>query len=123
MSLNYFFLTLLAIAFSAVGQIFFKITALRINATNITSATESSFLLQLIQEYYFWIALVFYGLATLGWVYVLQHVALSRAYPFMAVGYIIIPVLSWFLFHEQLTSRYLSGVSLIIIGIVVIGLE
>ena len=123
MSLYYFLLTLLAVAFSAVGQVFFKKTALRINASNSASTIEPFFAFQLIQEYFFWIAVLFYGLATLGWVYVLQHVPLSRAYPFMAMGYIIIPVLSWYLFQEALTWRYFSGVSCIIIGIVVIGLE
>lgn len=121
MNRYYFFITFLAIMSSAVGQIFFKKTAIRIRTDNAELAMVSPFLVHLIQDYYFWVALIFYGTATMGWVYVLQHVALSRAYPFMALGYIIIPVLSWFIFNEPLTGRYLVGLSCIVIGIVIIG--
>jgi multidrug transporter EmrE-like cation transporter len=123
MTPQYLMLTLLAISSSAVGQLFFKQTALRIRPNDALLVSGPAFLIQLFLEYYFWIALFFYGVATLGWVYVLQHVALSRAYPFMALGYIIIPVLSWFFFNEFLSWRYLSGISLIIVGIVIIGFE
>ena len=123
MNLYYLTLTLLAIAFSAVGQVFFKYTALRINTSNTHDTTGSPFVLQLLLEHYFWLALVFYGVATLGWVYVLQYVPLSRAYPLMALGYIIIPVCSWLFFQEPMSWRYLGGIFCIIIGIVIIGFE
>ena len=66
-------------------------------------------------------ALAIYGVATIGWVWVLQHVHLSRAYPFMAISFVLVPAASFFLFDEQLDIRYILGVCLICLGVILAG--
>lgn len=123
MYINHIFLVIIAIISSAIGQVLFKKTAMGLKIASNGDGSPLLFLINLIQDYYFWGALVFYGAAVLGWVYVLQHLALSRAYPFMALGYVIIPALSWFIFKEPLSMRYVTGVLFIMAGIIIIGFE
>ena len=66
---------------------------------------------------WFWLALTLYGLATILWIVILQQVPLSLAYPFVALGFIIVPLASWGIFKEPLDLYYVGGVALIIMGL------
>jgi len=61
--------------------------------------------------------LISYALSALIWLFVLQRFPLSVAYPAISLTYIIIVILSYFLFQEPLTYIKLSGVILIISGV------
>ena len=63
-------------------------------------------------------ALSVYALTTVGWVWVLRKVELNRAYPFMAVAYILVPFGSWIIFKESISLKYVAGMVLILTGIV-----
>ena len=94
----------------AAGQILFKITALGLKTTG--SPWHASVMEPLV------LALILYGTVTAIWVWVLQNVALSRAYPFMALSFVIVPLASWLVFGEQLDLRYLIGTTLIFFGVI-----
>ena len=64
-------------------------------------------------------ALVLYAVATVLWVWILRSVPLSEAYPFAALGFVIVPLLASWMFGEVLDGRYVVGVVLIITGIAV----
>lgn len=96
----------------AAGQIMFKLTAMNAPALNNMSG-----LLSLSGNVWFWGALVLYGVATLIWIVTLQNVALSVAYPFAALGFVIVPLASYFIFKEPLNWQYGAGVVLIIIAL------
>jgi undecaprenyl phosphate-alpha-L-ara4N flippase subunit ArnE len=98
----------------AIGQVLFKMTGMRIEARGGSSLTQFLF------DPYFVAALALYGLGTLLWVYVLRHMTLSQAYPFMAISYVLVPVASIYFFHEVLTPRYWMGLGLVIGGMLVI---
>ncbi len=66
----------------------------------------------------FILALATYGVSMLSWIYVLQHMPLSRAYMFVSFAFIIIPVLSHFLFKESLNIQFFMGAALIISGVI-----
>lgn len=66
----------------------------------------------------FILALFTYGISMLSWIYVLQHLPLSRAYMFVSFAFIIIPVLSHFLFKEPLNIQFFMGAALIISGVI-----
>ena len=74
----------------------------------------------LLTNIWFWLALALYGIATLLWIMILQKAPLSQAYPFAALGFVIIPLASWLLFGETLSLQYAFGIVLIIAGILVI---
>ncbi len=99
----------------AAGQTLFKFSALGMGTKG---ASPASFL-SLLAMPVFWAALVLYGFATLLWIYILQQVPLSRAYPFAALGFVIVPVLSVLFFSERLNVTYALGALLIVAGVVV----
>ena len=65
-------------------------------------------------------ALFTYGIATLFWLYILQRIPLTLAYPFSALAMIIVPILAIFLFGEKLNWSYWIGIIFIFIGITII---
>jgi drug/metabolite transporter (DMT)-like permease len=59
-------------------------------------------------------------LALLTWLYVLKHVDVSYAYPFISVGFVIVLGLGYLLFDEQINIYRISGVGAIMLGIFLI---
>lgn len=96
----------------AVGQVLFKRLGLEIEATGTWLQPRAILILG--------VSLAIYGGATLLWIHLLRSVELSRAYPFMALSFVLVPMMSWWLFAEQLSASYLVGTLLIVGGIVVI---
>lgn len=62
-------------------------------------------------------SLAIYGEATLLWIYVLKTVPLSYACSFMALTYVIVPVLAHLWLGEPLTAKYVLGKGLVIAGL------
>lgn len=96
----------------AVGQILFKYTS-----TKITHPAD--LILRLQPFLLLTAALAIYGMSTIGWVIALRAVPLNRAYMFMAAGFIIVPVASYFIFNEPLTLRFCLGALMVALGIVI----
>ena len=57
--------------------------------------------------------------ATLLWVRILTTVPLSRAYPFVALAFVLVPAAGYLFFNESITLRYATGTALIVIGVAV----
>src|SRR4051812_27998337 len=100
----------------AVGQILFK------------RAAESGPPLRGVAEFiglaanpYVWAALTVYGGATIYWIYLLQQVPLTRAYPFAALSFVLVPCFAWLIFGDTVTLRYAGGVALIVAGVYLSG--
>jgi multidrug transporter EmrE-like cation transporter len=64
-------------------------------------------------------ALVLYAVATGLWIWILRSTPLSMAYPFVALGFILVPLAAHYLFAEPLETRYAVGVTLIVAGLFV----
>ena len=76
--------------------------------------------LRLVQSLLTWqmiLALFFYAMSTLCWVLLLRQMPLSRAYPFMAMSFAILPIFAFLLFKEPLTPRYLVGMLMFLSGL------
>ncbi len=68
---------------------------------------------------------VFFGLATFvismaSHMYVLSKVDLSFAYPFLSLAYVLVAVLAWQLFGEELGAYKIAGIAFICIGTILI---
>lgn len=90
------------------GQILFKKAAM-------DSAGEP--LLRGLLNWWMLVALVVYGVATVLWVAILRNTPLSVAYPFAALGFVIVPLAARLMFSEPIDLRYAAGAVLIVIGI------
>lgn len=65
-------------------------------------------------------AFAIYGLATLIWIYLLRTIPLSKAYPYMALSFVLVPLAAALLFSETINAPYVAGMVLIVAGIIVI---
>jgi multidrug transporter EmrE-like cation transporter len=59
------------------------------------------------------------GIAAIAWVAALSHLELSRAYPFTALSFVTVLLLSSVFFDERITIAKVAGVALVIAGLVV----
>jgi drug/metabolite transporter (DMT)-like permease len=108
--MNRYFILVLCVLATSFGNVLFKTTA------NILKTHNSIVLLAF--EPAFIAALIIYGITTLGWIWCLQDIPLSRAYLFMSLAYVFIPALSWMFFGEIPKLQYILSTFLIISGIV-----
>lgn len=58
--------------------------------------------------------------ASLCWMLAISRLDLSRAYPFMALNFLLVCLLAVPLFGETVTPAKLAGLSLIIVGLVIL---
>jgi len=67
-------------------------------------------------HYYFisYVALILRGFV---WIIILRKFSLSYAYPVMSLGYLLILILSIFLFEEVPTLRGMAGLILVLFGV------
>lgn len=103
---------IIIVAMVSVGQILFKVAAerLRLSDGHLTVPVFGVIAL----------SLLIYGVATLGWIWVLQWYPLSRIYPLMAMSFVLVPIGGSFLFGERLTLAYFGGTALLLAGLFLI---
>ena len=58
-------------------------------------------------------------IAALFWMAAMTKFDLSHAYPFMAINFVLVLILSGLLFNEAITMLKVIGISLVVIGIFV----
>jgi drug/metabolite transporter (DMT)-like permease len=98
----------------AAGQILFKRAALQ-----IAPGADGSWLIEVARLPAMWVALALYAGATLLWVRILTTIPLSRAYPFAALAFVLVPAASYLFFHEPITIRYALGTAFIVVGVAI----
>ncbi len=105
-------LTSFSIAMAA-GQLLFKHAA---NA--IAGRSRQEMAVGLLTTPSFWAALGVYGGATVLWVWILTRVPLSKAYPFAALGMILVPLASVLVYGERVGPLFWIGSLLVAAGMV-----
>jgi undecaprenyl phosphate-alpha-L-ara4N flippase subunit ArnE len=98
----------------AAGQILFKRAA-----AQVTAGASGGWLLELARLPVMWMAIGLYAVSTLLWVRILTTVPLSRAYPFVALAFVLVPAAGYLFFHETINGRYAMGTALIVAGVIV----
>ena len=107
MSNSQIFLILLTVVLLSIGQVLFKLAAMDIKNVSFFSLLQPKLIL----------ALCLYGIATIMWVGVLRHTPLRLAYPFIALAFLIVPVLSWLWINEPISVNAFVGGAVILIGV------
>ena len=61
-----------------------------------------------------------YGVSIILWLWVLSKVDVSLAYPFQALGYIVVTILAWLIFQEDITLTRIIALMFISIGLIIL---
>ena len=109
--IDYLCLLLTPVLLSA-GQFLFKRSA-----DSAVADSVPRFIGSLLVSPYFWPALAIYGATTILWVFVLSRVPLSSAMPFLALTFVIIPIIGVVVLGEKLNILYWLGVAFIMAGV------
>lgn len=99
------------VALMTLGQLLFKATAVSWQQHGTPFAAPVALRMA--------VALAVYGAATLAWMWVLQKVPLSMAYPIVAFTFVLVPLGAHWLFGEPIGLRYIAGTLLIVAGVAV----
>ncbi|MFM0145464.1 DMT family transporter [Paraburkholderia sp. RL18-085-BIA-A] len=95
----------------AIGQIAFKKAGMEVQSAGTWFSPRA------VMTVFF--ALAIYAIATLLWINLLRFVNLNKAYSFMALCFIIVPIASHFVFKETITAGYAVGTALVVLGLVI----
>ena len=96
---------------TVAGQLLFRGAAIAANANGTFFNTRS-----LIG---YATAITLYMVMTVLWSYALREMTLSRAYPFMALAFLILPIAEHFLYGQTWSWFAITGGAIIVVGVVV----
>ena len=117
LSLNQFILTSITVLAMAAGQILFKLAAGDMHVSE-------SWIRQIVFNRYLAVAMIVYLSATALWVALLRQIPLHVAYPFVALAFVLVPVLGYWFLNEPLRWQSLLGALVIVLGVwISVGLE
>ncbi len=111
MSRGQIFFTLVFVCMISSGQIFFKKAGLEIRESGTWFTWRNATLLGT--------AFVIYLAATCLWVNLLKEASLAKAYSFMSLSFVLVPLASLIVFGEKITLSYMTGALFIVAGIII----
>lgn len=124
MNLTVLLLILTSVSLSALAQISLKagMAAARAGTTSMVHATATdagptTLLLAAASQPGVIGGLLLYGLGTVVWLLVLSRLDVSVAYPFVALGFLMVMVLGAWCFGEPITLSKLAGTVLVGAGV------
>ncbi|AVF54721.1 UNVERIFIED_ORG: drug/metabolite transporter (DMT)-like permease [Pseudomonas parafulva] len=103
-------IAILCVVGIATGQIMFKLSASALQRAGTIFDLKTLMILGS--------AFALYGVTTIAWVWVLQKIELGKAYPLMALAFVLVPIGSHFILGERFQVQYFIGVAFIMFGIV-----
>lgn len=112
MTSSHLFFIIITVILLSTGQILFKLASASINLS------APSFAASLLNIQFF-VALIVYFFATIMWLLVLKEAPLRQVYPFSALAFFVVPVMSHFFLGEDLAWNTFTGGILIVAGVLV----
>ncbi len=103
------------LALTLFGQLMTKARAL--DHAREAGDRQVHYLLGMMTDSRYLAGLVAALLASFCWLFAIKETALSVAYPFMALSFILVPLGSAWLFGDRLTTGQLLGGALIVAGV------
>lgn len=96
----------------ATGQMLFKKSSLV-----MLEHADLPLIMRYITNYWLYLGVIAFGVATLLWVKILSMAKISYVYPLQSINYIIVSLLAYYIFGEKLSSITFIGIIFILIGI------
>jgi len=110
----------IAVGLGAFGQIALKYGVGQVRQFGPPGLGAVGSVLRAVFTPYVFFGFVLYALSSLVWIFVLQQKELSYVYPLIAAGYVLVVILSWFFFNDQVGWLRLTGLLVICIGVVLV---
>ena len=115
--MNVILIILIGILFASLGQVFWKIGMNAIGSINTFTYSD---IVPIFSNLYIILGLLMYGLGTIFWLIALSQKDLSYVYPFIALTFIIVLLLSKFLLHENVGIYRIAGTLIIVAGLIIV---
>jgi len=111
---------LISVFMGAIGQTVLKLGANKLGSISLSFRNIIKDIVHILMIPEILIGLVLFGSSFLLWIKVLTKSDLSYAYPMVSLGYVLVALLSKFLFNEPFTINKIAGVVMIISGVFVL---
>jgi multidrug transporter EmrE-like cation transporter len=123
MSFQSIVLILVSVLLSASAQIMMKagMSSAAVQHALLSGQTTSTIILAIAMSPLVLLGLLSFGFSAVAWLFVLSRIAVSQAYPFVALGIVATSVAGHFIFKEGLDIYRALGVGLVVIGVIVVG--
>jgi multidrug transporter EmrE-like cation transporter len=117
-------LAVISILLSAAAQVVLKLGMTRLVSSGAAHSTNTAqLIIAALASPIVWLGLFTYGASAMAWLGVLARLDLSLAYPFVALGFVLTCFFGVLMFHEPLGALKLTGVTLVVIGVLLVGLS
>jgi multidrug transporter EmrE-like cation transporter len=120
--MNHLVLILVSVLLTAGGQLFFKQGMMTLNNQQQQTSLWKLVGFGLLNGYVI-LGFLFFGTGAVLWLAVLAKEEVGYAYSMSSLGYVIVLLGSYAIFHEPLSVYRVVGVSLIIFGVIFIELS
>ncbi len=111
-----YLLALISIILGSVAQLLLKVGSSSLtDAGGVRQTVEN-----LITNPSFLGGVACYGLSLVLWLYVLANMELGKAYPLVSLGYVFAVLLGYLFLHESISPYRITGLILIIAGVIFI---
>lgn len=107
---------LISVTLNSIAQILWK-KGVKIDKINVKAIIKMMLKPKIIT------GLAVYAVSALLWILILSNTELSYAYPFIALGYILVAILSHYILREKISSKKIIGMTIIITGVILVGLS
>ena len=111
-------LVLFAVSTAAVGQVMLK-HGMQV-ANSRASHSHGSLIVSAATSGWVLLGLVVFGISAIAWLTALSRVPLSVAYPFNALGYLVILTASIVLLHERASVLTWVGTFMVVSGLIIV---
>jgi len=109
---------LVAVGLAALGQVLLKHGMTQ--AASQSKEFGRSLPTSAIGNPWVWVGLLVFGLSALAWMFTLSRVPLNVAYPFNALGYLVILTASVTVLHEKANAWTVLGSLMVVSGLIVV---
>tara|TARA_B100000686_G_C15783360_1_gene476092 strand:+ start:34 stop:405 length:372 start_codon:yes stop_codon:yes gene_type:complete len=117
-----FIIIIISVLLNALAQIFLKIGMKKFAPIDLQNNLLQTSIAIILNPYIIG-GFISYGASIILWLWVLSKVEVSLAYPFQALGYILVTILAWLIFHEEINILRIFALVFITIGLILLALS
>jgi len=120
MSIKVFVFIIASVLFSSLAQIALKLGMMKYKLHAVYAETLTQKIWLIASNFYVLAGVSLYVFGMIVWLAVLINIDVSKAYPFVGLGFIFTMLLAYFILGEQISLIRVIGVVQIIIGVILV---